>query len=63
MYPRIGNLEDGVNLKHSNIHIINAPVIELSATEIRQMLKEGKNTRPMLPPEVFDYLDGSSFYR
>lgn len=46
-----------------NINIINAPIIELSATEIRKMIKEGKNVRPMLPPEVFEYLDGSSFYK
>lgn len=49
--------------QHENIHQINAPIIELSATEIRNMIKAGKNTRPMLPPEVFEYLDGSSFYK
>lgn len=48
---------------HENISLVNAPVIELSATEIRQMIKDGKNVRPMLPPEVFEYLDGSSFYK
>ena len=53
----------GDYLKHENIHQINAPIIELSATEIRNMIKDGKNTRPMLPPEVFEYLDGSSFYK
>ncbi len=46
-----------------NINIINAPIIDLSATEIRNMIKEGKNVRHMLPPEVFEYLDGSSFYK
>jgi nicotinate-nucleotide adenylyltransferase len=46
---------------HENISLINAPIIELSATEIRNMIKEGKNVRPMLPPEVFEYLDGSHF--
>jgi nicotinate-nucleotide adenylyltransferase len=46
-----------------NISMVNAPIIELSATEIRNMIKEGKNVRPMLPPEVFEYLDGSSFYK
>ncbi|WP_034671651.1 nicotinate (nicotinamide) nucleotide adenylyltransferase [Epilithonimonas caeni] len=49
--------------QHENIHQIDAPIIELSATEIRNMIKEGKNVRPMLPPEVFEYLDGSSFYK
>ncbi|WDF47261.1 nicotinate (nicotinamide) nucleotide adenylyltransferase [Chryseobacterium sp. KACC 21268] len=64
VYPRIsGEEKKGEYLKHENIHQINAPIIELSATEIRNMIKAGKNTRPMLPPEVFDYLDGSSFYK
>ncbi|KFC24773.1 nicotinate (nicotinamide) nucleotide adenylyltransferase [Chryseobacterium sp. FH1] len=64
VYPRIfGEEKQADYLKHENIHQINAPIIELSATEIRNMIKDGKNTRPMLPPEVFEYLDGSSFYK
>lgn len=65
VYPRVfaGEKKDSEYLQHENISIIKAPVIELSATEIRNMIKEGKNVRPMLPPEVFDYLDGSSFYK
>lgn len=72
VYPRISDEEKKDEifeslrqtiLQHENIHQINAPIIELSATEIRNMIKAGKNTRPMLPPEVFEYLDGSSFYK
>ncbi|WP_336689079.1 MULTISPECIES: nicotinate (nicotinamide) nucleotide adenylyltransferase [unclassified Chryseobacterium] len=65
VYPRVfeGEKKDSGYLQHENISLINAPVIELSATEIRNMIKSGKNVRPMLPPEVFDYLDGSSFYK
>ena len=64
VYPRIfGEEKKSDYLQHQNIHQIDAPIIELSATEIRNMIKAGKNTRPMLPPEVFEYLDGSSFYK
>lgn len=65
VYPRIfeGEKKDSEYLQHENISLIKAPMIELSATEIRNMIREGKNVRPMLPPEVFDYLDGSSFYK
>lgn len=65
VYPRIaieGEKHAG-NVEHENISIVKAPIIELSATEIRKMIKEGKNVRPMLPPEVFEYLDGSNFYQ
>ncbi|WKS95552.1 nicotinate (nicotinamide) nucleotide adenylyltransferase [Riemerella columbina] len=65
VYPRLfdGNSADYPYAQHPNIHQVSAPVIELSATEIRQMIKAHKNVRPMLPPEVFAYLDGSSFYQ
>jgi nicotinate-nucleotide adenylyltransferase len=65
VYPRMFEGEKKVSeyLQHENISLIEAPVIELSATEIRNMIKDGKNVRPMLPPEVFEYLDGSSFYK
>ncbi len=65
IYPRVLNSDETktATFDHENISKIDAPIIELSATKIREMLKEGKNVRPMLPPEVFDYLDGSSFYK
>jgi nicotinate-nucleotide adenylyltransferase len=65
IYPR--TFDGGENkadyIQHENIAIIDAPVIEISATKIREMISEGKNVRPMLPPEVYEYLDGSSFYK
>lgn len=65
VYPRVsnGDEEKQHQFQHENISLIQAPVIEISATEIRNMIKQGKNVRPMLPPEVFEYLDGSSLYK
>ena len=65
IYPRVLDSDETktATFEHENISKIDAPIIELSATKIREMLKEGKNVRPMLPPEVFEYLDGSSFYK
>ncbi|MPS66589.1 MAG: nicotinic acid mononucleotide adenylyltransferase [Chryseobacterium sp.] len=65
VYPRVseGETKASAYQNHENISLIKAPIIELSATEIRNMIKENKNVRPMLPPEVFEYLDGSSFYK
>ena len=64
VYPRVFDDSKMINeyVEHDNISLIEAPIIELSATEIRNMIKGGKNVRPMLPPEVFEYLDGSNFY-
>lgn len=64
VYPRIsGSGDSDGKYEHPNIHLVKAPIIELSATEIRKMIKNDKNVRPMLPPEVFEYLDGSNFYK
>lgn len=66
VYPRkleAENLEENLLLNHPNISLIEAPIIEISATQIRDMIKLNQNVRPMLPPEVFEFLDGSSFYK
>ncbi|MBL7471875.1 nicotinate (nicotinamide) nucleotide adenylyltransferase [Robertkochia sediminum] len=64
VYPRLqagevaGEFED-----HGNIHKIDAPVMELSATFIRKAIAEGKDIRPMLPAPVWEYIDEMNFYR
>lgn len=65
VYPRLFEDQKPTSelLQHPNISLVSAPVIEISATEIRNMIRAGKNVRPMLPAEVFEYLDGSAFYR
>lgn len=63
IYPRIGSYNNEKFIEHTNIHRIDAPIIEISSTLIRQMIKENKNVRPMLTSEVFDYIDGSNLYK
>ena len=66
VYPRkleSEKTEENPFLNHANISLIDAPILELSATQIREMIKLNQNVRPMLPPEVFEFLDGSSFYK
>lgn len=66
VYPRLQENHQPYRLEPlagAVITRVEAPVIELSSTQIRQMLSAGQNVRPMLPPEVFQFLDGSSFYR
>ena len=62
VYPRISS--DGGALKeHPKVHITNAPIIEIAATDIRGAIKEGKDVSYMLPPEVWEFIDSSLFYR
>jgi len=62
IYPRITEKVKDLNIV-GNITKIDAPIIELSSTKIREMIKLKKNIRPMLPPEVFEYIDGSNLYQ
>lgn len=48
---------------HNNVHKIDAPIMELSSTFIRNAIKEGKNVRSMLPEHVWQYLDEMNFYK
>ncbi len=63
VYPRITEIPESEMIAHPNISEVSSPIIEISSTTIRQMIKENKNVRPMLPPEVFDYIDGSNLYK
>ena len=64
VYPRVseGKVETEFD-EHPRIHHIDAPIMELSSTFIRKSIKEGKNVRPMLPENVWEYLDEMNFYK
>ena len=63
-YPRISNGEIKSKFEnHPKIHKIDAPIIEISATLIRQGIKNNKNVAPMLSVETWKYIDEMNFYR
>ena len=64
VYPRIskGIVESRFD-NHPKIHKVAAPIMEISSTMIRNAINEGKNIRPLLPPEVFAYIDEMNFYK
>lgn len=64
VYPRIseGTVETRFN-NHKKIHRVKAPIIELSSTFIRSSIKLEKNIQPMLPQQVWKYIDEMSFYK
>ncbi len=64
VYPRLNAGEiDSQFVDHPKIHRVGAPVIELSSTFIRESIKNKKNVAPMLPQKVWEYIDGSAFYK
>ncbi|MET3027271.1 nicotinate (nicotinamide) nucleotide adenylyltransferase [Flavobacterium sp. UW10123] len=64
VYPRISDEPENLELKlHPKIHVIDAPIVEISSTFIRNSIKEGKNIQPLLPPKVWEYIDHNNFYK
>lgn len=64
VYPRISSEAENLDLKnHPKIHLIDAPVVEISSTFIRENIKKGKNVQPLLPHKVWDYIDHNNFYK
>lgn len=62
VYPRPGH--DGGKLNgHPKVVLVNAPQMDISATYIRQAVKEGKSIRYMLTDAVFNYLTEMNFYK
>lgn len=61
VYPRV-NSEAHEWVEHPKFNFVDAPIMEISSTFIRNSIKEKKNIRPLLPEKVWSYLDGSSMY-
>lgn len=73
VYPRIPSVEEKaltdaekpeIELpENAQIHRVAAPRIELSSSEIRKGIKEGKCVRAMLPDRVWQYIDENILYK
>lgn len=68
VYPRISAEAEDEAFKNSTdygtkIHLIDAPIVEISSTFIRESIKKGKNVVPMLPPKVWEYIDHNNLYK
>ena len=70
VYPRVDENEhyNKEGEKHSfkthlKIHFVAAPIVEISATFIRNSIKNKKNIQPLLPNKVWEYIDHNNLYR
>lgn len=46
-----------------NIKFLDAPLLQISATQIRQLVKEGKSIRYLVTEKVMDEILKSSYYK
>jgi len=65
VYPRINQSTEnqGIYSDHPKVKKVDAPIMEISSTFIRKAIAQGKNIRPLLQPEVWEYVDLMNFYR
>lgn len=70
VYPRVltiqeaeKGLEKNELLNHPNFELVDAPLMKISASFIRNAIQDGKDVRYLLTEPVFNYCDEMNFYR
>ena len=57
------NTELGDLAVHPRVKICTAPLLDISATYLRECLRSGKSVRYLVPEPVWEYLETSTLYR
>ena len=63
VYPRPGYPPPAEFAKHPSITITNTPLMEFSATFIRNAVKHGKNIRYFVPDSVLAFIESKGLYK
>lgn len=61
VYPRLGS-DSGELRSHPRVKLTDAPLMEISATKIREAIRNKKDVRFFLPEAVWDYIKEMRFY-
>ncbi len=61
VYPREGS--ERKEFQGKKIQIVNAPLMNVSASAIRKAIHEGKDVKYLLSHEVYSYLSEMNFYK
>jgi len=61
VYRRIGF--DVTNNLNAKIKIVEAPFLDITATEIRELIKSGKSIRYMVPDKVRDEIERGGYFK
>jgi nicotinate-nucleotide adenylyltransferase len=62
VYPR-PKVAENEFFKEKNVTLIDAPIMEISSSFIRQSIKEGKNIRFFMPLNAYEYIEEMNFYK
>ncbi len=61
VYPRPGFTTS--NDQHARLTVVDAPLLELSATRVRQLIASGKSIRYIVPETVREEIEASGYYK
>ena len=62
VYPRAGFRKENSKIQ-PNIQLVDAPLMEISSSFIRQAISQGKDIRHFIPSKAYNYLDEMRFYK
>ena len=62
VYPRKENSKSDL-VNHPKVKLIEAPLMELSSSFIRESIKNKKDVRFMMPEKVWDFIEEMNFYK
>lgn len=65
-YPVYVYMRPGFEINNNigaDLHVLNAPLLQLSSTEIRKLIKEGKSVRYMIPDKVLEEIEKGGYYK
>lgn len=61
VYPRLATMPGSLD-NHERVNLVGAPIIQISSSFIRNAIRGKKDVRPMLPPNVWEYIDEMNYY-
>ncbi|MBQ9561162.1 MAG: nicotinate-nucleotide adenylyltransferase [Prevotella sp.] len=63
VYPRSNSDIPEWVKSHDNIKVIDVPLVDISSTQLRQMIRSGEDVSPYMPPKVVSEVEKLSLYR
>ena len=61
VYPRLATMPGSLD-NHERVNLVGAPIMQISSSFIRNAIKDKEDVRPMLPPNVWEYIDEMNYY-
>jgi nicotinate-nucleotide adenylyltransferase len=61
VYPRPGYEVNPA--EHKNLMLVDAPLLEISSSFVREAIKKGKDIRYFMPEKVYQYIEEMHFYK